>query len=130
MRGATALGVAAAGAILAFAVDGHPSFINIQIAGWVVMLTGVAGLLLPRRGYGRVRRRRIYRRAPARPKPERIGAIRYRPHLMLNPAANPPAPVEAPGDSDRTGHRAAPDEGDNDTIPILTEDVGEEVWDQ
>jgi hypothetical protein len=59
MKTATALTVAAIGAILAFAVTGHPSFFNFNVAGWVLMATGVAGAFLPRRGYGWLRRRMV-----------------------------------------------------------------------
>jgi ABC-type transport system involved in cytochrome bd biosynthesis fused ATPase/permease subunit len=59
MKTATALTIAAIGAILAFAVTAHPSFFNFQVAGWVLMLTGVAGALIPRRGYGWLRRRLV-----------------------------------------------------------------------
>src|SRR5690348_18056616 len=47
MRTAPGLGVIAIGAILAFAVTSSPSFLNLQIAGWVIMLTGVAGIVAP-----------------------------------------------------------------------------------
>ena len=50
MRTASGLLLVALGAILAFAVRGHPTWLNIQVVGWVIMLTGVAGMLLPRRG--------------------------------------------------------------------------------
>src|ERR1700674_824844 len=63
MKSATGLAVVAVGAILAFAVTAHPSFFNFQIAGWVLMLTGVAGLVIPRRGYGWLRRRLVLRGA-------------------------------------------------------------------
>jgi hypothetical protein len=56
MRTATGLALVAIGAILAFAVTTSPSFLNLQVAGWILMLTGVAGLLVPRRGYGWMRR--------------------------------------------------------------------------
>jgi hypothetical protein len=59
MKTATALTVAAIGAIFAFAVTAQPSFFNFHVAGWVLMLTGVAGVLLPRRGYGWLRRRLV-----------------------------------------------------------------------
>jgi uncharacterized protein DUF6458 len=62
MRTAPGLGVIAIGAILAFAVTSSPSFLNLQIAGWVIMLTGVAGIVVPRRGYGWMRRRVVVRR--------------------------------------------------------------------
>ena len=59
MKTATALTVAAIGAIFAFAVTAEPSFFNFHAAGWVLMLTGVAGVFLPRRGYGWLRRRLV-----------------------------------------------------------------------
>jgi hypothetical protein len=59
MKTATALTVAAIGAILAFAVTAQPSFFNFHAAGWVLMVTGVAGAFLPRRGYGWLRRRLV-----------------------------------------------------------------------
>jgi hypothetical protein len=59
MKTATALTVAAIGAIFAFAVTAQPSFFNFHVAGWVLMLTGVAGVFLPRRGYGWLRRRLV-----------------------------------------------------------------------
>ena len=56
MRTATGLALVAIGAILAFAVTTSPSFLNLQVAGWILILTGVAGLFVPRRGYGWMRR--------------------------------------------------------------------------
>jgi hypothetical protein len=61
MRTATGLALVAIGMILAFAVTASPSFINLHVAGWVLILTGVAGILVPRRGYGWVRRRVVRR---------------------------------------------------------------------
>lgn len=59
MKTATALTVVAIGAILAFAVSKQPSWFNFNVAGWVLMIVGVAGALLPRRGYGWLRRRLV-----------------------------------------------------------------------
>jgi hypothetical protein len=56
MKTGPALALIAVGAILAFAVHAHPRFFSFQIAGWVIMLTGIAGLVIPRRGYSWVRR--------------------------------------------------------------------------
>src|SRR5258708_11993544 len=51
-----------------FAVTAHPSFLNLQITGVVIMATGVAGLILPRRRQqGWLRRRTILRRRPRGP---------------------------------------------------------------
>src|SRR5258708_8613086 len=104
MRTATGLFLIALGAILAFAVQGHPSWLNIQVVGWVIMLTGVAGMAIPRRGYGWLRRRTVLRRGPGgRPVVDRGEEQRYPPYIMLNAGANgvagevPPrgAPVDA-----------------------------------
>jgi hypothetical protein len=88
MRTASGLALVALGAILAFAVKGHPSWLNIQVVGWVIMLTGVAGMLLPRRGYGWLRRRMVLRRGPGgRPVVNHIDEKRYPPYVMLNPGS-------------------------------------------
>ena len=57
MRTATALTLVAIGAILAFAVTAEPPGFSFRTAGWVLILTGVAGIVLPRRGYSWLRRR-------------------------------------------------------------------------
>ena len=62
MRTATGLALIAIGAILAFAVTTSPSFLNLQVVGWILILTGVAGMFVPRRGYGWLRRRVVVRR--------------------------------------------------------------------
>lgn len=56
MKTATSLALVAIGAIFAFAITRSPSFLNLQVVGWVLMLTGGAGALIPRRGYGWLRR--------------------------------------------------------------------------
>ena len=89
MRTATGLTLIALGAILAFAVQGHPSWLNIQIVGWVIILTGVAGMAIPRRGYGWLRRRMVLRRGPGgQPVVDRMEEKRYPPYIMLNPGSN------------------------------------------
>jgi hypothetical protein len=64
MKTGPALALIAAGAILAFAVHAHLRSFSFQIAGWVIMLTGIAGLVIPRRGHSWLRR--VTRRAPRR----------------------------------------------------------------
>ncbi len=66
MRTATGLTLIAIGAILAFAVTAHPYYLNLQIMGWVILVIGVAGLFIPRSGYGWVRSRVVVRRRPRR----------------------------------------------------------------
>ena len=121
MRTASGLMLVALGAILAFAVRGHPSWLNIQIVGWVIMLTGVAGMAIPRRGYGWLRRRMVLRRGPGgRPVVNRVEETRYPPYVMLNagttagttvvadseaPAADgPPTIVDPPAGQVRVVH--------------------------
>lgn len=57
MKTATSLTLLAIGAILAFAVTAHPSFFSFHVAGWVFMVVGAVGTVLPRRGSGWLRRR-------------------------------------------------------------------------
>ncbi len=57
MKTATSLTLLAIGAILAFAVTAHPSFFSFRVAGWVLMVIGVVGAVLSRRGNGWLRRR-------------------------------------------------------------------------
>ena len=110
MRTATGLGLIALGAILAFAVQGHPSWLNIQVVGWIIMLTGVVGMAIPRRGYGWLRRRMVLRRGPGgQPVVDRVEEKRYPPYMMLNPGGS--AVVgDAPGDGATAGGAAARDD--------------------
>jgi Domain of unknown function (DUF6458) len=62
MRTGAGLALICLGAILAFAVTGNVSFFNVHTAGWVIMLVGVAGLVMPRRTYGWLGRRMRVRR--------------------------------------------------------------------
>jgi len=61
MKTATGLTLVAIGAILAFAVSVSPPGVNINIVGWIVMLTGVAGFLIPRRASSWLRSRVLER---------------------------------------------------------------------
>lgn len=44
MRAPTSVTVFIAGAILAFAISGHPGFLDLKMAGGILMATGVLGL--------------------------------------------------------------------------------------
>jgi hypothetical protein len=96
MRTASCLTLIAIGAIFTFAVTAHLSFLNLQIAGVVIMATGVAGMLLPRRGQqGWLRRRTILGRGPRGP----VDETRLPPYVMLNPGASArESNGEQPGD--------------------------------
>ena len=62
MKTGAGLALICVGAILAFAVTGNTSVFNIHTAGWVLMLVGVVGLLLPGRTYGWLGKRLLVRR--------------------------------------------------------------------
>jgi hypothetical protein len=90
MKIATALTVIAAGAILAFAVRANPPGLNIHTVGWVVMLTGVAGMLLPGRASGWLRRRIVVRKGlvePAGPAASGTDDTPYPSYVLHDPAA-------------------------------------------
>lgn len=63
MKTATGLSLIAVGAILTFALTAQPSFINLHVVGWVLMLTGAVGVAVPRAQHGRLRRRTVWRGA-------------------------------------------------------------------
>jgi hypothetical protein len=67
MKTASGLALIAVGAILAFAVTGHPGWLNVQVVGWVLILVGLAGMFIPRRGYGWLRRQVVRRPVTTRP---------------------------------------------------------------
>jgi len=95
MKTATSLALVAIGAILTFAVTATPAYLNLQIAGVIVMATGVAGLFLRKPGSGWLRRRRtILRRGTGGPMVGHVDETRYPPYVMLNPGAG-----------DRNGHQ-------------------------
>jgi len=102
MRTATGLTLVAIGAILAFAIRTSPSFLNLQVAGWVIMLTGVAGVFIPRRRSGGLRRRIVVQRPwvtavdrGSGPRALGIGRVLHRPPGRGTPAAESRPPVAA-----------------------------------
>ena len=117
MRTASCLTLIAIGAIFTFAVMAHPRFLNLQIAGVVIMATGVAGLVLPRRHQqGWLRRRTILRRGPRGPVVGEVDETRLPPYVMLNPGASArESNSDQPGDL--TTRAAA-----GETIPDLPAD--------
>jgi hypothetical protein len=97
MKSSTGLTLAAVGAILAFAVHGHLSFLNPNAVGWVLLLVGIAGLFLPPGTQRWLRHRLILRGGTYGPAYD-AGPAQYSRHLM-------PAGVLVPDGSD------APSEG-------------------
>ena len=85
MKTGTGLAVIAIGAILAFAVTTNTSVFNLHTAGWVLMVIGVIGLAIPRRGYAWVGRRLLVRQARWRPG-NRVEEVVYPTYVNRNPA--------------------------------------------
>ncbi len=62
MKTATSLTLVAVGAIMAFAITAHISWLNLQVTGWVLILTGVAGAIITRSSW--LRRTLVVKRRP------------------------------------------------------------------
>jgi hypothetical protein len=88
MRTASCLTLLAFGAILTFAVTASPSFLNLQVAGVVLMATGVGGMFARKPSQGWLRRRTVLRDRTRRIVGQ-VEETRYPPYVMLNPGASP-----------------------------------------
>ncbi len=96
MKTGTGLALICVGAILAFAVTANNSVFNWNIAGWVIMLVGLFGLVIPRKGYAWVSRRLTVRQA--RPGNRSNDEVIYPTNVGRNPAnSRVPAALPAPG---------------------------------
>lgn len=124
MRTASSLTLLAIGAILTFAVTTSPSFLNLQIAGVVIMATGAAGLFLRKPTQGWLRRRTVLRDARRGRIVGQVDETRYPPYVMLNPGATPEdTPGRQPGDL--TAAEAA-EPGDDTLTDLPADKVAEE----
>ena len=85
MKTGVGLAVIAVGAILAFAVTANTSVFNLHTAGWVLIIIGILGIAIPRRGYGWVGRRLFVRQARWRPRGG-VEEIIYPTQANRNPA--------------------------------------------
>jgi hypothetical protein len=96
MKTGMGLALIAIGAILAFAVTTNTSVFNLHTAGYVLMIIGIIGIAIPRRGYGWVGRRLSVRQTNWRPG-RRVEEVNY-PAYDRNPANTPVrASLPAPG---------------------------------
>jgi hypothetical protein len=110
MRTGTGLTLLAIGAILAFAVTTNTSVFNLHIAGFVLMLTGVAALVIPRRSYTWLNRRLVQRRTRRGPNGTLVETqeTSYPPYVVTNPGIEaqqadlPTAPSLEPDPTVRT----------------------------
>ncbi|HUB21095.1 MAG TPA: hypothetical protein VMA97_01660 [Streptosporangiaceae bacterium] len=86
------------GAILAFAVTTNTSVFNLHTAGWVIMIIGILGLAVPRRGYSWVGRRLFVRQSRWRPGHRVAEEVIYPEYVHRNPAnTRVQAGLPAPG---------------------------------
>jgi hypothetical protein len=82
MKIGSSLALICIGAILAFAVTANTSVFNIHTAGWVLMLIGVIGLMVPKSTAGWLGRRLLVRRTyPG----GRVEHIPVPPYVARNP---------------------------------------------
>lgn len=89
MRTASGLSLIAIGAILAFAVTTSTPLVNVHIVGWVLILTGIVGLVIPRKGYGWLRRRLVLRPGQRGPVVTRMDETRYPRSILRYPDSSP-----------------------------------------
>jgi hypothetical protein len=98
MKTGMGLALIAIGAILAFAVTTNTSVVNLHTVGYVLIVIGIAGIVIPRRGYGWVGRRMFVRQTNWRPG-RRVEEVNYPNYdVNQNPAntrvqASLPAPA-------------------------------------
>lgn len=84
MNTAASLAVIAVGAILTFAVRTSSPAFSPQAAGVVLILVGLAGLLIPGKGYSWLRKRLIIPRGRGR-RPAVLEETQYPPYVVRNP---------------------------------------------
>ena len=97
MKTGVGLAVIAVGAILAFAVTTNTSVFNLHTAGWVLIIVGIIGIAIPRRGYGWVGRR-VFTRQTRWRRGARVEEVTYPAYVNRNPAnTRVQAGLPAPG---------------------------------
>lgn len=96
MRSASGLTLIAIGAILAFAVTTNTPVFNLHIAGWVLIVIGLVGILMPKKSYGWLRRKMVLRPGPRGPVVSRLDETHY-PRSIVR------FPDDRPSQDDRTG---------------------------
>src|SRR5262249_16259670 len=97
MKTGVGLAVIPARPILAFPVTPNTSVFNLHTAGWVLIIIGIVGIAIPRRGYGWVGRRVFTRQTRWRPR-TRVEEVSYPAYVNRNPAnTRVQAGLPAPG---------------------------------
>ncbi|HEY3906304.1 MAG TPA: DUF6458 family protein [Streptosporangiaceae bacterium] len=128
MKTATSLTVIAVGAILAFAVTATPGFLNIQIVGWILMITGAIGLTLSRNNREWLRRTVIVRGSPdaSRTSRRRSTTYRRRPARQLVAAHPAPAGPDVPAPRTAPEAAASPNAPTEEIEPVTIEEFMEQ----
>jgi hypothetical protein len=127
------LALIAVGAILAFAVTTNTSVFNLHTAGYVLIIIGIIGIAVPRRGYGWVGRRVSVRQTRMH-RGNRVEEVAY-PAYVRNPAntrvqAGLPAPG-ALGSPEAASHIDATRDLTPEMRPVGSEtEVIEDVYDE
>ena len=128
MKTGVGLAVIAIGAIFAFAVTTNTSVFNLHTAGWVLMIIGVIGIVIPRRGYGWVGRRVITRRTRWRPR-GRVEEVAYPAYVSRNPA-NTRVQAGLPASGALSDPEPATRDLTTEVRPVGEQEVVEDVYDE
>jgi hypothetical protein len=129
VKTAPSLTLIAIGAIFTFAITTSPNWLNLQTVGVILMATGAAALLLPRRTQGWLRRRMVVRRGSKGPVVAEV-AETLPPYISINPGATadgreqPGIPVERTVIVPNTPESGTPADG---ARPVSTEILDEYV---
>jgi Domain of unknown function (DUF6458) len=137
MKTGVGLALVAVGAILAFAVTTNTSVFNLHTAGWVLIIVGIIGIAIPRRGYGWVGRRVFTRQTRFR-RGAQVEEVAYPTYVNRNPAntrvqAGLPAAPGALGTTTAAGHiEGTPVTRDlgPEVRPAAETEVTEDVYDE
>jgi predicted signal transduction protein with EAL and GGDEF domain len=91
MKTATGLTLIIVGAILAFAFTVNTPVFNLHIAGYVLIVAGLAGMFIPRKNYASVSRRLVTRRSRSWPSGSAITSTQETevpPYVVINPGSD------------------------------------------
>jgi uncharacterized protein DUF6458 len=134
MKTGVGLALIAVGAILAFAVTTNTSVFNLHTAGWVLIIIGIIGVAIPRRGYALVGQR-VFTRRTRRLRGARVEDITYPAYVNRNPAstrvqAGLPASGTAGSAADHVETAPVTRDLGTEVRPVTETEVIEDVYDE
>ncbi len=134
MKTGVGLALIAVGAILAFAVTTNTSVFNLHTAGWVLIIIGIIGVAIPRRGYALVGQR-VFTRRTRRLRGARVEDITYPAYVNRNPAdtrvqAGLPAAGTAGSAADHVETAPVTRDLGTEVRPVTETEVIEDVYDE